>query len=113
MLIIPYVCAQFHDAAGNPGYRITPDMLRTFQEAPDSVREDLLFDMLVRDGSIRIPETAAQRKQLEQDPMLGMNADGTAAPAPKPAESGKPAKAPKTKAETKPAEMKPAEEQKQ
>lgn len=79
MLIIPYVCADFHDKKGNPIFRITADMLRTMQDVPEAIKQDLLFDMLVQDGSIKTPETVAQRKLLEQDPMIGMNADGRSA----------------------------------
>ena len=79
MLIIPYVCADFRDKNGNPIFRITADMLRTMQDVPEAIKQDILFDMLVRDGSIKTPETVAQRKLLEQDPMIGMNADGRSA----------------------------------
>ena len=79
MLIIPYVCADFRDKSGNTIFRITPDMIRTMQEVPEAIKQDLLFDMLVVDGSIKTPETAAQRKLLEQEPMLGMTADGRSA----------------------------------
>ena len=89
MLIIPYVCADFLDKKGNPIFRITADMLRTIQTVPDAIKQDLLFDMLVADGSIKTPETVAQRKLLEQDPMIGMNADGKEAKAEK---TAKPAK---------------------
>ena len=67
MLIIPYVCADFRDKKGNPIFRITADMLRTMQDVPEAIKQDLLFDMLVQDGSIKTPETVAQRKLLEQD----------------------------------------------
>ena len=83
MLIIPYVCADFRDKKGNPIFRITADMLRTMQDVPEAIKQDLLFDMLVQDGSIKTPETVAQRKLLEQDPMIGMNADGKEAKAEK------------------------------
>ncbi len=76
MLIIPYVCADFRDKKGNSIFRITADMLRTIQTVPDAIRQDLLFDMLVADGSIKTPETEAQKKLLEQEPMLGMTAEG-------------------------------------
>ena len=102
MLIIPYVCADFRDKKGNPIFRITADMLRTIQTVPDAIKQDLLFDMLVADGSIKTPETVAQRKLLEQDPMIGMNADGRSAE-----KAEKPVKETKAKAETK-AEEKPA-----
>lgn len=111
MLIIPYVCADFHDKAGNRIFRITADMLRTMQDVPEAIRQDLLFDMLVADGSIKTPETAAQRKLLEQEPMLGMTADGKAEKAEKAEKPAKPAKT-ETKTEEKPAETKPAEAQK-
>ena len=97
MLIIPYVCADFRDKKGNPIFRITADMLRTMQDVPEAIKQDLLFDMLVQDGSIKTPETVAQRKLLEQDPMIGMNADGKEAKAEK---TAKPAKT-ETKAEGK------------
>ena len=95
MLIIPYVCAEFRNKGGNPIFRITADMLRTIQTVPDAIKQDLLFDMLVQDGSIKTPETVAQRKLLEQDPMLGMTAEG------KEVKPEKPAKETKPKAETK------------
>lgn len=76
MLIVPYVCAEFVDDKGDVLYRIKPEMLRTMQEAPESIANTLLFKMLVNDGSIKTPETAAQKKLLEQDPTLGMGADG-------------------------------------
>ncbi len=103
MLIIPYVCADFRDKAGNRIFRITADMLRTMQGVPEAIKQDLLFDMLVADGSIKTPETVAQRKLLEQDPMIGMNAEGkrvkeTSAEAE--ADVGKTAKTGKAKDET-------------
>ncbi len=105
MLIIPYVCADFHDKAGNRIFRITADMLRGMQDVPEAIRQDMLFDFLVADGSIKTPENAAQRKLLEQEPMLGMSADGKEI---KPEKAEKPEKETKGKAETK-VEEKPAE----
>ena len=105
MLIIPYVCAEFHDKAGSVLYRITPAMRGRIEEAPESIMQDILFNMLVADGSIKVPETAAQKKALEQDPMVGVTAEGKS-------ETGKPAKNGKTarkeiKAEDKPGEPEP------
>ncbi len=139
MLIIPYVCADFHDKAGNRIFRITADMLRTMQDVPEAIRQDLLFDLLVADGSIKTPETAAQRKLLEQEPMLNMDASGrsvvnasgvqqgdaevtrneravrgtvaTIEGADKSMKPAKPART-ETKTDEKPAETKPAEAQK-
>ena len=119
MLIIPYVCAEFHDKAGSVLYRITPAMRGRIEEAPESIKQDILFNMLVADGSIKVPETAAQKKTLEQDPMVGVTAEGKSEQ-PKAAGNEKPAKAVKAakvkeeaRAEEKPAGDKPAgEEQK-
>ena len=104
MLIIPYVCAEFRDKTGNVLYRITPEMRGVMQEAPDNIWQDILFDMLVTDGSIKVPESTAQKKILENDPMVGVTAEGKSE-RPKAAGNEKPAKAPKgTKAETQSAE---------
>ena len=94
MLIIPYVCAEFRDKAGNTLFRIRPEMLRSLQEVPDAIEQDHLFDLLVADGSIKTPESVAQKKLLEQDPMIGMAATGKTVDveATKPAKAGKSAK---------------------
>ena len=100
MLIIPYVCAEFRDKTGNVLYRITPAMRGVMQEAPDNIWQDTLFDMLVKDGSIRTPETAKQKKVLENDPMVGVTAEGKSEQT-KTAGNEKSAKGPKgTKTET-------------
>ncbi len=100
MLIIPYVCAEFRDKTGNVLYRIAPAMRGVMQDAPDNICQDNLFDMLVKDGSIRTPETAKQKKVMENDPMVGVTAEGKSEQT-KAAGSEKPAKGTKgTKTET-------------
>ena len=107
MLILSRVCAEFTDRNGAVIHRITPAMTGLFHDAPDAIQEDLLFRMLVADGSIKKPEDAKKDRILEQDPMAGATADGRdAVPEqdPKPEAAAKPAKGPKTvRAETKPA----------
>ena len=104
MLIIPYVCAEFRDVSGNPIFRITPAMRGTMITVPEAIKQDILFDMLVADGSIKVPETAAQKKTLEQDPMVGVTAEGKSEQ-PKAAGNEKPAKAQKgTRTEAQPTE---------
>ena len=76
MLIIASVCAEFRDRHGNTVYRIKAEDLNLFREAPESVKEDPLFDLLVADGSIRFPEDAVSRKKLENDPTAGQTASG-------------------------------------
>ena len=104
MLIIPYVCAEFHDRSGTVIHRITPTMRGTMVEVPESIKQDVLFTMLVKDGSIKTPETSAQKKTLEKDPMVGVTAEGRSAVitgGEKPAKSVKAAKV-ETKADDKP-----------
>ena len=96
MLIIPYVCAEFHDRAGTVIHRITPAMRGTIVEAPEAIRQDVLFSMLVKDGSIKTPETSAQKKTLEKDPMAGVTAEGRSAVIAGGDKTAKPAKATKT-----------------
>lgn len=68
MLIVAYVCAEFHDKTGTVIHRIRLADLRVATEAPEAIRQDPLFDMMVRDGSLRVPETKAEVKKLENDP---------------------------------------------
>ncbi len=97
MKMLSRVCADFQDAKGNLIFRIRPDdRLRYINDAPDAIRDDLLFKMLLADGSIEVVETVAQRKALEQDPTAGADATGK--------------KLSKVKTETK-ADDKPAEDQ--
>ena len=106
MKILSRVCAEFTDGKGNVIYRITPaDRLVYKDDAPEAIRGDLLFRMLVADGSIEVIETAEQKKKLESDPTAGMTADGKKNPRKKP--DAKPETKPETK-ETNP-ETKPAE----
>ncbi len=68
MTIVAYVCAEFRDASGAVLFRIRPEDRRNMIQAPDSIRQDPLFDLLVSDGSLRVPANAAERKALENDP---------------------------------------------
>ena len=93
MLILARVCADFYDKNGVLLHRITQHDLGNFREAPDSIKQDPLFQMLVDDGSIKYPADAAKDKALEQDPFAGATAEG---------KDVKPKAAPKAKAESKP-----------
>lgn len=76
MLVLSRVCAEFRDHTGAVVHRVTPETRLTFQEAPESIKEDPLFRMLINDGSLEATESAAKRKQLEADPLEGTGADG-------------------------------------
>ena len=77
MKILSRVCAEFKDKQGNVIYRIGPaDRLVYRDDAPEAIKDNLLFRMLVADGSIEVIETVAQRKAMEQDPTAGTDATG-------------------------------------
>ena len=68
--MIPCVCAEFHDAKGNILHSIRPADLRLVQDAPESIRQDPLYGMLLREGSIRVPESKEELKLLENEPTV-------------------------------------------
>ena len=69
MLILSRVCAEFHDHTGAAVFTVTPQTRLTFQEAPEAIREDPLFRMLLDDRSIEVSDNGPRKKQLENDPM--------------------------------------------
>ena len=81
MLILSRVCADFHNAKGELIHRVTPLNRLTFHEAPEAIREDPLFRMLVEEGSLEAAVTPAAKKQLESDPLEGADAAGRKRPA--------------------------------
>ena len=68
MLILSRVCAEFHDKSGAVLFAIRPADRMSFIEAPESIRQDPLFDMLLSDGSLETPTSKADQKKLENDP---------------------------------------------
>ena len=105
MLILSRVCAEFHDAHGNPLFSVIPVTRNIFVEAPDAIREDPLFRMLLNDGSLEAAVPEERKKILEQDPAAGHDASGKALPSEheagpekpeeKPAKAGRQSKADK------------------
>ena len=92
MLILSRVCAEFHDKSGAVLFAIRPADRMSFIEAPESIRQDPLFDMLVSDGSLETPNSKAQQKKLENDPEKKPEQAeeiGSAAPAEEPKASGR------------------------
>ena len=76
-LMICYVCADFGPYRGEM-FRITPDKIGIFVEAPGWIMDTVMFKWLVRDGSIKVADKQISRKEGENDPMKGMGADGKA-----------------------------------
>ena len=105
MLILSRVCAEFRDRSGTVIYRVTPETRLTFREAPEAIRQDPLFELLIREGSLEASMTPVQQKQLENAPLEGADAAGRK-PAAASSRAGR-----KTKAKEEPAaEIKPDEE---
>ena len=68
MLILSRVCAQFHDRHGAPLFRISPADRLTFVEAPEAIRQDPLFQLLILERSLEVAQSVSQKKALENDP---------------------------------------------
>ena len=54
MMILSRVCARFHNARGETLLTVTPAMRNIFTDAPETIREDPLFNLLVADGSMEV-----------------------------------------------------------
>ena len=110
MLVVPYVCAEFHDKSGEVIHRIHAHELRTITEVPEAVQQDPLFALLVKDELLKAPDSKLDLLALENDP------DAKLTKPEKPAKAAKTAKADKTpkaekpeKAETESSSAAPAE----
>ena len=109
MLILSRVCADFYDKRNNLLFRITQKDLGLFVDAPETIREDPLFQLLVDDKSIKFPEDAKTNRALENDPYAGATAEGKEIKETKPKTTKAKAEAkPEVKTEPKP-EEKPAD----
>lgn len=82
MLILSRVCAEFHDRAGQTLFTVRPGDLNSFLDAPETIRQDPLFDLLAADGSLEAVRSVEQKRQLEADPLAGITPEGKKAPAP-------------------------------
>ena len=89
MLILSRVCAEFRDRTGAVIHRVTPETRLSFREAPDAIREDPLFRMLVEEGSLEASVTPLRRKELEADPLAETDAAGRKEPATRPKALGR------------------------
>ena len=69
MLILPRVCAEFHDPAGQTIFTIRRQDLLSFLEAPEAIQSDPLFQLMLKDGSLEAVRSVEQRRELEADPV--------------------------------------------
>ena len=81
MLILSRVCAEFHNAKGEKLFTVTPAARNIFVEAPDAIREDSLFRLLINDGSLEAAVPEARKRILENDPAADHDATGKRTPA--------------------------------
>ena len=92
MLILSRVCAEFRDHTGAVIHRVTPETRLTFREAPEAIREDPLFEMLINEGALEAAVNPVRQKALEADPLSGADAAGrqTSVSSPEPETSRRP-----------------------
>lgn len=76
-LMICYVAADFGPYKGEL-FRVTPDKLGIFIQAPTWIKETLIYKLLLQDGSIKIGLDKTEQKKLENDPMEGISSEGKA-----------------------------------
>lgn len=74
MTIICSVAAEFENSEGGK-YSVTSKECGVIKEAPEWIKDTLLFHWLVKDGSIKFV-TKSNRITAENDPMAGLNAEG-------------------------------------
>ena len=80
MLILSRVCADFRNRDGQTVFRIAPKDRLAILEAPEAIRSDPLFAMLMAEGSIEAVQSIAQKKRLEADPLAGSDVSGKLQP---------------------------------
>ena len=105
MRIVSRVAAAFYRPDQTQIFEVTARDLLVILEAPDEIRRDPLFDMLVKEGSLEAISSGDQQKELEKNPVQDANAEGRKITVPDPDEAPEapeaPAPAKKTAAKTK------------
>ena len=81
MLILSRVCADFRNAEGRVIFRVTPASRLSFLEAPEEIRADPLFTLLLSEGSLEAVNSVDQQARLESDPLDHTDAAGKRKPA--------------------------------
>ena len=109
MRIISHVCADFYDSEGAVIFSVTPSNRNHYIPAPDAIRQDPLFALLVADGSIEAVVTDDRKRVREQDPETGIDETGKAIRIPVEEAGDKPAKASKSAKSAKAEKAEPAD----
>ena len=79
MRIFCSVAAEFwNHKTGEKIFSVGQNDLLALIDAPDEIMSDNLFNLLVADGSLKVVNTVTDKKQLENNPTMGLGADGKA-----------------------------------
>ena len=78
LIILSHVAVEFHNIHGETIFSVSKEQRKILMEAPEEIREDPIFEDLVKVGSLIVTENAQERKELEYDPTAGITAEGKA-----------------------------------
>ena len=76
MLICSRVCAEFHDRNGVVVFRVDSGNRLKLVEAPDTIKQDPIYQLLLDEGSMEAVVSIGQRKRLENEPNAGADPSG-------------------------------------
>lgn len=76
MRIFCKVAAEFTAPNGETIFKVTPDKRLMIMDAPEAIKDTLMFKLLLNDGSIDVIDTKEAQKKAENEPTKGMTPDG-------------------------------------
>lgn len=77
-LMVCFVAAKFETYDKKKKFEVTAKDRGQFIMAPEWIKSTLLFKLLLKDGSIKVTLDKADQKKVENDPSIGINAEGKA-----------------------------------
>ena len=84
MRIVSRVAAAFYRRDHTPIFEVNARDLLVILDAPDELKSDPLFGMLVKEGSLQVINSEETQKLVELDPKQGTNAEGRKMTTPEP-----------------------------
>ena len=97
MRIVSRVAAAFCRPDRSIIFEVRPADILVILDAPEEIRNDPLFPLMVNEGSLEVISGVETQKKLEADPVQGTGADGRKINVPDDSEADKPADAPATR----------------
>ena len=76
MRMICRVAAEFTTPKGELVFAVKPWDRLVILDAPDAIKDTLMYKWLMNDGSIDVVDSPAVQKKLENDPVQDAGADG-------------------------------------